>query len=185
MLSLFARRPSAEPASLYGSLVAHARRPIFYTEYGVPDTLDGRFDLLILHAWMIFRRLGHDGGHGRALAQATFDLLFADLDSSLREMGVGDLTVPKKIRRMTEAFYGRIAAYDAALNGGSDALEAALARNVLGNEAAPARAGPLARYVEDAVKTLDEVDTAALFAGRLTLPEPVPVASEEGSKPCL
>src|SRR5689334_9758544 len=92
-------------AALYAAIVSQARRPEFYESMGVPDTLDGRFDLIVLHASIYLKRLRAAGPEGRDLAQALFDTMFDNLDQSLREMGVGDVTVPKKIRAMVEAFY--------------------------------------------------------------------------------
>ena len=135
---------------LYGAAVAAAREPVFYLApevggFGVPDTLDGRFDLVGLHAFLLIRRLRALPERGPALAQAVFDAMFADMDMNLREMGVGDLSVGKRVRAMWEAFHGRALAYEAPLAAGDAAgLAAALARNVwrgAGPEGAPARLG--------------------------------------------
>jgi cytochrome b pre-mRNA-processing protein 3 len=116
---------------LYGAAVAAARDPFLYTSLGVPDTLDGRFDMIGLYTFLLIQRLKREPAPGPALAQAVFDAMFSDLDVNLREMGVGDLSVGRKVRVMWEAFHGRSAAYAAALNA-SDmaALDAALERNV-------------------------------------------------------
>jgi cytochrome b pre-mRNA-processing protein 3 len=116
---------------LYGAAVTAARDPFLYTVLGVPDTLDGRFDMVSLHAFLLIRRLKREPTPGAALAQATFDAMFSDMDVNLREMGVGDLSVGRKVRVMWEAFHGRSAAYQAALDTADvEALEAALIRNV-------------------------------------------------------
>jgi cytochrome b pre-mRNA-processing protein 3 len=116
---------------LYGAAVAAARDPLLYTDLGVPDTLDGRFDTIGLYAFLLIRRLTREPAPGPALAQAVFDAMFSDMDVNLREMGVGDLSVGRKVRVMWEAFHGRSAAYQAALNTADvEALEAALVRNV-------------------------------------------------------
>jgi cytochrome b pre-mRNA-processing protein 3 len=116
---------------LYGAAVAAAREPIFYTRLGVPDTLDGRFDLVGLHVGLLIRHLRRKPAPGPALAQAVFDAMFNDMDVNLREMGVGDLSVGKRVRAMWEAFHGRASAYEAALDDPDPALlETALARNV-------------------------------------------------------
>jgi cytochrome b pre-mRNA-processing protein 3 len=97
----------------------------------VPDTLDGRFDMVSLYAFLLIQRLRREPAPGPALAQAVFDAMFSDMDVNLREMGVGDLSVGRKVRVMWEAFHGRAAAYAAAMNAGDmAALEAALVRNV-------------------------------------------------------
>lgn len=148
-------------ASLYGAAVAQARAPSFYTALGVPDSLDGRFELILLHVHLLCRRLGRDGAEGAALAQALFDAMFRDMDRNLREMGVSDPSLPRRIRAMVQAYYGRAKAYDAALAAagaaGVRALAEALARNVynLGADAAPAGLARLAAYVRDAAAALD------------------------------
>jgi cytochrome b pre-mRNA-processing protein 3 len=116
---------------LYGAAVAAARDPVFYTRLGVPDTLDGRFDLVGLHVSLLIRHLRRRAAPGPALSQAVFDAMFNDMDVNLREMGVGDLSVGKRVRAMWEAFHGRAAAYEAALDDPNEAaLPKALARNV-------------------------------------------------------
>jgi cytochrome b pre-mRNA-processing protein 3 len=130
--------------------VAAARDPWLFAELGVPDTVEGRFDLVSLHVALLIRRLRGDAdARGPALAQAVFDAMFADMDVNLREMGVGDLAVGKRVRRMWEAFHGRALAYEAALDSpGPAALAGALERNVWRGEAparAPARLAGLAR----------------------------------------
>ena len=113
---LFRRTPQSDSiASLYGMIVAQARAPAFYQDYGVPDTVDGRFEMVVLHTVLVLRRLDAEPGPVRRLGQAVFDLFCRDMDASLREMGVGDLKVPREMRRIGEAFYGRKAAYEAAL----------------------------------------------------------------------
>src|ERR1700740_2313654 len=102
---------------LYGAIVAQSRRAAFYIGYGVPDTIDGRFDLIVLHMVLLLARLDRGGLPARDLGQGLFDLFCRDLDANLREMGVGDLAVPKRMRQFAEAFYGRQAAYLAALGG--------------------------------------------------------------------
>ena len=99
--------------TLYTGAMQAAREPFLYTDLGVPDTLDGRFDLVGLYASLLIRRLRRDAPPGPALAQAVFDAMFSDMDVTLREMGVGDLSVGKKVRAMWEAFHGRARAYEA------------------------------------------------------------------------
>ncbi len=125
--------------ALYGAIVAQARSAAFYTAYGVPDTVEGRFELIVLHLVLVLGRLGRadDGSPGakanRRAGQQLFDVFCRDLDHNLREMGVGDLAVPREMRRFGEAFYGRQAAYCAALAAaGEPELEKALARNIFG-----------------------------------------------------
>ena len=122
---------------LYGAAVASARDAYLYTKIGVPDTLDGRFDLVGLHAYLLIRRLRAEPG-GPALAQAIFDAMFADMDINLRELGVGDMVVGKRVRAMWEAFHGRSAVYMAAMDAAdTQELAVALARNVWRGEEPP------------------------------------------------
>ena len=122
ILRLFRRTPrDASIAALYGMIVAQARSPAFYRIYGVPDTVNGRLDMIVLHLVLLLRRLAGRATPLRALGQALFDRFCRDMDDNLREMGVGDLAVPKEMRRIGEAFYGRQAAYGAALDAPDDA----------------------------------------------------------------
>jgi cytochrome b pre-mRNA-processing protein 3 len=145
----FLRRNRHERAgyALYCAAVAAAREPALYATVGVPDSVDGRFDLIGLHVFLLIRRLTRLPDPGAALAQAVFDAMFSDMDVNLRESGVGDLSVGRKVRTMWEAFHGRCAAYQAALDAGdAEALRAALVRNVWRGEAAPG-ADALARII--------------------------------------
>jgi cytochrome b pre-mRNA-processing protein 3 len=134
---------------LYGAAVAAARDPYLYASLGTPDTLDGRFDLVGLHACLLIRRLRHAAEPGPQLAQAVFDAMFADMDINLRELGVGDMTIGKRVRAMWEAFHGRAAVYEAAMDQPDDIqLAEAIARNVWRNELPPAgAAAALARLM--------------------------------------
>ncbi len=167
--------------ALYGVIVAQARSPTFYTSYGVPDTVEGRFDLIVLHLVLLLHRLARDSGAGEAprpspaseIGQRVFDSFCRDLDGNLREMGTGDLAVPKKMRRFGEAFYGRLGAYRAALAVADDQeLEKALARNIFGVEGVDERAGRLARYARAAARQLDREEENALLAGKMIFPSP-------------
>ena len=178
---LIGRRPLARQAGrLYLALAGQARRPSFYLEGGVPDTVEGRYELLVLHAWLVIDRLAAAGGQGAALAQALFDHMFADIDRALRELGVGDLGVGRRVRRMAEGFYGRAAAYRAALAAGPDAadLELALHRNLYGGAEPPEGALPaVAAYVFGAAAALAAQPAAELMAGRLPVLAPAKVAA--------
>lgn len=144
VLGLLRRRRHERVAhELYCSAVAAARTPFNYRELGVPDTLDGRFDLVGLYVFLLIRRLQTVPAAGAALAQAVFDAMFSDMDLNLREMGVGDLSVGKRVRAMWEAFHGRANAYQGPLDtGDSQGLAAALARNVWRD---PSRLPPASR----------------------------------------
>jgi cytochrome b pre-mRNA-processing protein 3 len=185
ILRAFRRTPETHRiAGLYGAIVAQARLPVFYTHYGVPDTVEGRFELLVLHMVLLLRRLGREAGtapgRGRAgraagqeMGQELFDRFCRDLDHNLREMGVGDLSVPKRMRGFAEAFYGRQAAYTTAL-GSADAheLEKALARNIFAETAADERALRLARYARAAARALDTEEEGTLAADQAAFPSP-------------
>ncbi len=114
--------------------MGQARRPEFYLNAGVPDSFDGRFDLLAVHVFLVMRRLKQDGGEqGPRLSQYLYDVMFADMDRVWREQGVGDIGVGHRVNRMSKAFLGRIVAYETALDsGGADALADALRRNLYG-----------------------------------------------------
>jgi len=160
-------------SSLYGTIVAQSRLPCFYREFGVPDTVNGRFDLLVLHLAVVLDRLAEDPAL-RALGQALFDRFCADMDHNLREMGVGDLSVLKEMQRMGEAYYGRAQAYRSALAAhGEQALVETVKKNIYAgappNPAAPAR---LAAYMREAVRDVGVQQPAELMAGELRLPDP-------------
>jgi cytochrome b pre-mRNA-processing protein 3 len=167
-------------ATLYGTIVAQARSSSFYADYGVPDTVEGRFDLLVLHLVLLLHRLGRQAeasaGLGQKLAQELgqqlFDAFCRDLDANLREMGTGDLAVPKKMQAFAGAFYGRQAAYLAALEiTEPQAFEKALQRNIFaaGNDAGAAQ---LAAYARAALRRLDAQDDGALMRGEVVFPSP-------------
>jgi cytochrome b pre-mRNA-processing protein 3 len=143
------RRDRRVGFSLYGEVVAAAREKALYADLGVPDTLDGRFDLVGLYAALLIRRLRALPKPGPGLAQAVFDAMFSEMDVILREMGVGDLSVSRKVREMWEAFHGRAAAYETALEDGDRAaLAAALARNVWRGAAPEGAAARLAAVAQ-------------------------------------
>jgi len=173
IFKLFSRKPYSAPAErLYGEIMAAARRPaLFLPPYGAPDTLEGRFDMLVLHAFLVIRRLAAMPAPAPAMAQELSNHLFAALDRALREMGVGDLAVPKRIAKLAADYNGRRTAYEAALGEGGDALAAALARNVFGS-AEPSVGAPLARYVMQAAATLAATPLAAFETGPIPFPAP-------------
>src|SRR5947209_7130693 len=133
MFTAFRSDPVGRAAELaYGRVIEQARQPAFFAELGVPDTLDGRFELICLHAFLYLHRLKREQKRAAPLGQQFFDTMFADFDRSLREMGTGDLSVGREVKRMAQAFYGRIAAYERGLAGDDSVLEPALARNLFG-----------------------------------------------------
>ena len=157
----------------YRRVVEQARQTIFFAEYGVPDTLDGRFELICLHAFLYLHRLKTDRPQASPFCQSFFDRMFADFDRSLREMGVGDLSVGKHVKRMARAFYGRVLSYEAGLAGDDSALAAALARNIFGTVAAPVcAANGMAAYVRCTVRGLRRQSAAELLAGDISFEIP-------------
>ncbi len=153
-------------AAFYGAIVAQARAPAVYRVFEIPDTLEARFEVLVLH---LVVALGRTEGSPPliALGQGAFDMFCQDMDDHMREMGVGDLSVPKKMRRVADAFYGRQATYHAASSEAN--LGSALIRTVYGNEDRPQALG-LARYVLAAQAALARQDDAEIAGGRLAWP---------------
>ena len=159
---------------LYGAIVAQARSRAFYADYGVADTVAGRFDMIVLHLVLFVRRLRREPAPIRSLGQGVFDLFCRDMDHSFREMGIGDLAVPKHMRRVAEAFYGRAAAYDDSIDRpGEEPLATALARNIFPEAVGvPACVGRLARYVRAAIEELDRQDGEAFTRAAVLFPDP-------------
>jgi cytochrome b pre-mRNA-processing protein 3 len=168
------RKPPLAPRgtidAIYGMIVTQAREPLFYRDLGVPDTVNGRFDLIVLHLWTVLRRLGEIAGMAEP-AQALFDRFCADMDDNLREMATGDLAVPKKMQAFGEAFYGRIAAYDMALTDKPEALAQAISRNILDGRGIE-NARRLAAYALDVIAMLEKLDATALTRASWSFPLP-------------
>jgi len=178
ILPLF-RRSESTIAALYGAIVTQARDPHFYEHLGLPDTVLGRFDLIVLHLALLLRRLRAQEGAGPNVAQGVFDTFCRDMDHNLREMGISDQGVPHQMRRVGEAFYGRAQAYDAALTRPEDrSLIEALRRNVYAQAQEPSVAVVrLAAYVRQAADDLDAQDLDKLLQGTVGFPVPAAVAS--------
>lgn len=160
-------------AALYASVVEQSRRPELYTVLGVPDTIDGRFDVLVLHVHLILRRLRHDGDGTADFAQALFDALFFDMDRTLRAMGVGDMSVGKRVKDMIRAYYGRVAAYETALQTSDDAaLLDTLRRNVFAGAPGPDAGAGLVRYTRQCVDILASHTAEEIVVGTFDFPNP-------------
>lgn len=126
-----AAEPHPAVRTLYRSVVDQSRMPVFYARLGVQDSPDGRFDMIVLHMVLLLSRLRQGGKETGALTQNLFDYMFADMDQNLREMGVGDLAVGRRIKAMAQGFYGRLAAYDKAIESGQPQnISASLHRNL-------------------------------------------------------
>lgn len=174
-LRMFQASPVEEAGRrLYVEAVAQARHPDFYERLGVPDTPDGRFDMVVLHVVLVMRRLRRDHRVAGATSQALFDIMFADMDQNLREMGVGDIGVSTRIKAMAQGFYGRLAAYDSALNReqGAD-LWAALERNLYRKcRPSESHVAAMVAYIRDQADRLDACPIEAVLGGDVGFPPP-------------
>ncbi len=166
---LFSPKPEKRIAQeLHRKVVEAARQPALYGEDGVSDTIDGRFELVVLHTALVVLVLQKsEDPQARAVSQALFDTMFDDFDAAMRELGVGDSAVGKKIRFMAEGFYGRAKALDEALSAQDDSqsLQRVLARNTLGVDEPDSRAERLSLYVNAAHAALQSQGADALIAG--------------------
>ena len=165
------KRQTSESEKLYAAAIEVARRPVFYKDFGVQDSVDGRFDALSLVVILVMRRLKNCGDAGKEISQQLFDSMFADMDLSLREMGAGDIGVSKRVRTMAEAFLGRLEAYVTALDHNDRmALAAALRRNLYRDDS---DADPLGNgavdYVFALASEITNLDPDDLLLGNLNL----------------
>jgi cytochrome b pre-mRNA-processing protein 3 len=173
----FRRAPEADAAHrLYVEVVKQARQPHFFAALGVPDTVQGRFEMIALHAFLVLHRLKRQHEAGAGLAQELFDVMFDDMDRNFREMGAGDLGVGKRVKQLAEQFYGRIAAYEAGLGADEAGLRRALERNIYGAQTPNAGAvGAMADYLRREAGALGTVPLEELLAGRVGFgPPPSP-----------
>jgi cytochrome b pre-mRNA-processing protein 3 len=189
VLGLFGRRNrNAEIVErLYLAVAGAARNPAFFGELGVPDTVEGRFEMVTLHAHLAVRRLRALPAPGPDLGQDLVDAVFAHFDAALRELGVGDISVPKKMKTMASAFLGRAKAYEEALahpvGTRAGALRAALLRNVWNNQPGrDAEASRLASWVEEAVSALEKAGFEDFVAARIAFP-PLPAGQRHPTEP--
>lgn len=161
------RKIAAE--KLYSSLVTQARMPIFYSEWNVPDTLDGRFDMVLLHAFIVMHRLVGGGKEAEEVSQALYDVIFVDMDRAVREMGIGDLSVKRHIRRMMKAFNGRVAAYEQGVADPST-LHDAVRRNVYGTIAEDVSTLAMEDYILRCMSAMQAMPVQAVVEGRVIWP---------------
>ncbi len=163
--NIFAPDPFQLPAhQAYVSLVTQARQPVFYQEYGVADTLDGRFDVIVLHMFLLTKRLENKK---LEFLRAIWEAFFSDMDRSLREMGASDTGIGKRIKKMAQAFYGRISSYEATLDTESEFKES-LKRNLYRNmEATDLQLDSITRYVKRNLQNLQTQDLEYLIKGEL------------------
>lgn len=171
------RRQVAE--RLYAATVLAARRPELYLDWEVPDTLRGRFEMTALHLFAVLHRLVHDPGDDPELARLVSEAFVADMDASLREVGVGDMSVPRRVKAFYASFAGRVRAYSHALAEGDEALASAVARNMLPDGAEPRKAERLSTYLRAAVAAMRTVERDRLLRGDLPFPELPRTVGEE------
>ena len=169
IFSLFRKNTATEPVyAVYSAIVAQSRQPRFYAQWGVPDTVTGRFDMISLHLALLFRRLRAESGVQKEFSQAVFDLFFKDMDRSLREMGVGDLGVPKRIQKMGNIFFGLLAVMNEAMDRNDPtALGDVLSRNIFDGAQGP-NVQALADYLLAEDRALASLDTDTIMSGSLT-----------------
>ena len=175
---LFRRQDPAEDAALllYATLVDKARDPVFYSRLAVPDTVNGRFDMLVIHAMLVLRRLRGAGEAADAFGKALLELLFRDMDQSLREMGVGDMGIARHIKKMAKALFGRAEAYEAGLAGNVTLLIEALKENVYRRAEGEQHLSQMADYLARAASHVGTQDVGDIVAGKINLS--VPALSE-------
>ena len=174
ILSLFRKNTATEPVyAVYSAIVAQSRQPHFYADWGIPDTVTGRFDMISLHMALLFRRLRSEAGAQKNFSQAVFDLFFKDMDRSLREMGVGDLGVPKRIQKMGNVFFGLLAALSEAMDRPDHAaLEAVLSRNVFGDHQGP-QVRAMAEYLLRQDVAISRQSADAITGGTIEFESPL------------
>ena len=157
---------------IYGAIVTQARQPAFYARLGIPDTPTGRYEMVVVHLFLMLERLRGEGPYSGPLAQGLVDAFVEDMDDSLRELGTGDVGVPRRVRRAAAGFYERSKDYREAMATGGRALELALARHLQAPEDTDARIGAFADYVRAVAASLAGQQVAELIEGRLYFPDP-------------
>lgn len=172
---LFGFRQRARRAvvdALYERIVAASRQPVLYSHWGVPDTPLGRFEMMALHMILFLHRVRAEPGVIRDVAQELTDIFFRDVEHGLRELGIGDLGVPKRIKKLARMFYGRASAYGEALDADdADALALALKRNVMPEAEEWPEAPLLAAYAFEAQALLGQAPLDEFLAGKVTFPQ--------------
>ena len=165
-------RPEEEAHALYTAAINQARQEFLFKDFGVPDTIDGRFDMISLHIFLVLHRLKEESDRTAELAQCLFDTMFGDMDRSLREMGAGDLGVGRRVKVMATAFYGRMSAYEkAASNSDSEVLTEAILRNIFREDEAKSQdAKRIANYTNWIADELSTFPIDDLLEGRLVFP---------------
>ena len=182
VFGLFGKKNERLTDALYATIMAQARQPVFYTAHRVPDTFDGRFDVLVLHVVLVLYRLKDEDVAAREQGRHLAERFFTDMDRTLREMGVGDLSVPKKMKKMADAYFGRLNAYNDALDvcGENPVLLAeALDRNLFRDHSDIDAAAAIARYAAASKDTLAATPLETVLKGDLTFPDPAGFSTEQ------
>lgn len=173
MLSFFRKNEAhANAVAIYRVIASQARNGFFYTDLGVPDTVEGRYEMLTAHMYPVLRHLKNHDGASRDFAQTLFDVFFKNMDDSLRELGVGDMSIGRKIRAMAESFYGRVGAYEKGIESDDDGvLIDAVGRNIFNDPVHP-KAALFADYLRVSIDHLDEIPIDQLLGGQVSFPDP-------------
>ncbi|MEP3280023.1 MAG: ubiquinol-cytochrome C chaperone family protein [Stappiaceae bacterium] len=172
MFGLFNRRDDQSVFRIYSQIVAQSRQPYFYKTLSVPDTVDGRYDMIVLHLILLFHRFQSEDKQVKDFGQQIFDLFFKDMDRNLREMGVSDTSVPKKVKKMIEAFYGRASVYRPSIEQrDSQMLAAALVRNIYPETDKDLNGQALADYAFSCVDVLEGQAAQHIVNGDISWPE--------------
>jgi cytochrome b pre-mRNA-processing protein 3 len=167
---------------LYAGIVEAVRRPQLYLDYGVPDTLQGRFEITVVHLFTVLRRLLHDPGDDPELAQLVSEAFVTDMDVTLRELGIGDMSVPKHVKAYYGSFAARSTEYAHALEKNEDAFVAAVSRNVLSPDTESQHADRLEAYSKRLLAAVRAADRSDLLRGVIGFPDVVKTDGE-ASKP--
>lgn len=167
------RRDQEIADRLYTGIVGASRQPAFFVEFAVADTLDGRFEMLSLHLFIALNGLVDGNDHDKKMAQSIMELFVRDMDAALREIGVSDIKVPKRMRALYGSFGGRIAGYTLAVAEGGEALCAALARNIYADGGDPGNVIALGAYVNAALDHIERAGGAELPDGQIRFPDPL------------
>ncbi len=174
MLKWLAKRADAsrKAENLYGAVVAQAREPAFYVDFGINDTLEGRYELIVLHMFLVLEKLREAFPGDTRWSRILIERFVTDMDDCMRELGVGDMTVPKRVKGAAAGLYGRAQRYREASGLGQDALAVALSEFICAEPTSEFRAQELAAYVLEAARVLKEIDPEDMLAGILKLPDP-------------
>lgn len=182
MLNWLAKRADVarKAENLYGAVVAQARQPAFYADFDMPDTLEGRYEMIVLHIFLVLERLRQAMPEDTKLARALIERFVTDMDDCMREIGVGDLTVPKKVKQAAAGLYKRADAYRSAHASGGEAMIAALDGMFAELPAQSIRTRELSQYVNAAIEALNGQDIQELLMDAPAFPAPETYAPRKG-----